>query len=97
MGRSNVHMNLRQNIFKEMEEKNSLWKRYLETKDPKSITIITECEIRFEEAQEKLSEIRRRILYHMLNIMVKWSGTTLREKRSWDQGYWIYLLMEKQM
>ena len=64
-------MNLRQNIFKKMEEKNSLWKQYLEIKDPKSITIITECEIRFEEAQEKLSEIRRRILYHILNVIVK--------------------------
>lgn len=71
-----------------MEEKNSLWKQYLEIKDPKSITIITECEIRFEEAQEKLSEIRRRILYHILNVIVKWSGTTLAENRSWDQGYW---------
>lgn len=47
---------------------------------PKSIKIKTEYKIRFEEVQERLSEVRRKILHHMLNAIVKCFGNTLKQR-----------------
>ena len=81
MGTSDDHM-LGQNISEETQEKISFIETICRNKGSKSLSRLLPSAKSGSKKRKKSCQIRRRILHHMLNVIVKRFGITSPVKRS---------------